>query len=129
AIVDYLPSPVDLPPGEGINPKTGKIVKRFPKDDEPLAALAFKLMVDPYAGHLCFFRVYSGALRAGSYVYNSTRDVKERIGRLLRMHANKREEIKEVWAGDICAVVGLRNVATGDTICDPKAPIALEAMQ
>lgn len=129
AIVDYLPSPIDLPPVEGVNPKTGKIVKRFPRDDEPLAALAFKLMVDPYAGHLCFFRVYSGTLRAGSHVYNSTRDVRERIGRLLRMHANKREEIEEVSAGDIAAAVGLKSTRTGDTLSDQAHPIVLEAME
>ena len=129
AIVDYLPSPVDLPPIEGVSPRTGKTIKRSPKGEEPLAALAFKLMVDPYAGHLCFFRVYSGTLRTGSYVYNSTRDARERIGRLLRMHANKREEIEEVSAGDIAAAVGLKHTRTGDTLCDQAHPLVLEAIE
>jgi len=129
AVVDYLPSPLDLPPVEGLDPRTRKKVKRFPKDDEPLAALAFKLMIDPYAGQLSYFRVYSGTLRTGSYVYNASRDVKERIGRLLRMHANKREEIQEVSAGNIAAAVGLKHTKTGDTLCDQLHPLILEAME
>ncbi|MBI3989561.1 MAG: elongation factor G [candidate division NC10 bacterium] len=129
AVIDYLPSPLDLPPVEGLNPRTGQREQRFPGENEPLAALAFKLMGDPYAGHLCFFRVYSGTLRAGMYVYNPARDTRERIGRLLRMHANKREEIDRVSAGDIAAAVGLKQTRTGDTFCDADHPILLEAIQ
>ncbi len=129
AVIEYLPSPLDLPPVEGVNPRTGEKERRFPGEDEPLAALAFKLMGDPFAGHLCFFRVYSGTLRAGTYVYNSTRDTRERIGRLLRMHANKREEIPQVSAGDIAAAVGLKQTRTGDTLCDENHPILLEAIK
>lgn len=129
AIVDYLPSPLDIPPVTGINPSTGSEEKRLPKDEEPFASLAFKIMTDPFVGQLTFIRVYSGVLNAGSYVYNSTKDVKERIGRLLKMHANKREEIKEVRAGDIAAIVGLKNTLTGDTLCDENNPIILESME
>lgn len=129
AIVDYLPSPLDIPPVKGINPIDGSEIERKASPDEPFAALAFKIMTDPYVGQLTFIRVYSGVLSAGSYVYNSTKDSKERIGRLLRMHANKREEIKEVAAGDIAAAVGLKNTLTGDTLCDEKAPIVLEAIE
>jgi len=129
AVIEYLPSPLDLPPVEGVNPRTGERERRFPGEHEPLAALAFKLMSDPFAGHLCFFRVYSGTLRAGTYVYNSTRDTRERIGRLLRMHANKREEIPQVSAGDIAAAVGLKQTRTGDTLCDEDHPILLEAIK
>ncbi len=129
AVVDYLPSPVDLPPIKGINPETKEIEERRPSEDEPFCALAFKVMVDPYVGQLVYFRVYSGVMRSGDTVLNMRRGKKERIGRLLRMHANKREEITEVRAGDIAAAVGLRDVVTGDTICDPAHPIILEAME
>ena len=129
AVVDYLPSPHDVPPIEGHNPDSGNLDVRRADDDEPFAALVFKIMTDPYIGQLAFFRVYSGNVRTGVTVLNTTGGKKERIGRLLKMHANKREEISEVFAGDICAAVGLRSVSTGDTICDPKHPIVLEAMQ
>jgi elongation factor G len=127
AVVDYLPSPLDVPPMIG-HDEVGAELVREPKDDAPFSALVFKIMTDPFVGQLAFFRVYSGQLDAGSSVFNSTRDKTERIGRLLKMHANKREEIKEVWAGDIAAAVGLRHVSTGDTICDENAPVILEAM-
>jgi elongation factor G len=127
AVVDYLPSPLDVPPMVGHDDVGAELV-REPKDDAPFSALVFKIMTDPFVGQLAFFRVYSGHLDAGSSVFNSTRDKSERIGRLLKMHANKREEIKEVWAGDIAAAVGLRHVSTGDTICDENAPVILEAM-
>ena len=129
AVVDYLPSPVDLPPVEGKNPKSGQIEKRRPDEQEAFSALVFKIMADPYVGQLAYFRVYSGALGSGSYLFNSTRGTKERIGRLLRMHANKREEVKRVAAGDIAAAVGLRNAKTGDTLCVEGRPIVLEAME
>lgn len=129
AIVDYLPSPLDIPPVKGLNTIDGSEIERKASPEDPFAALAFKIMTDPYVGQLTFIRVYSGVLSAGSYVYNSTKDSKERIGRLLRMHANKREEIKEVAAGDIAAAVGLKNTLTGDTLCDEKAPIILEAIE
>ncbi len=125
-IVEFLPSPVDLPPAEGIRPDTGEKVICECRDDAPLKAFAFKLMTDPYVGHLTFLRVYSGHIETGMSVVNSSNMKKERIGRLLKMHANKREEIKEAWAGDIVAAVGLKNVATGDTLCDPKDPVILE---
>jgi elongation factor G len=128
AVVDYLPSPMDVPPVKGINPKGVEEV-RATADAEPFAALAFKLMNDPFVGNLTFFRVYSGTLQAGSYVYNATKDKKERIGRLLQMHANKREEIKEVLAGDIAAAVGLRATTTGDTLCDEDRKVILERME
>jgi len=128
AIVDYLPSPLDVPPVKGITPD-GVELERKASDDEPFSALAFKVMTDPYVGQLTFLRVYSGVLSAGSYVYNSTKNTKERIGRLLKMHANKREEIKEVRAGDIAAAVGLKDTLTGDTLCDDKNPIILESME
>ena len=129
AVVDYLPSPVDLPPVKGINPETGEEEVRHPSEDEPFCALAFKVMVDPFVGQLVYFRVYSGKMSTGDTVLNTRRGKKERIGRLLRMHANKREEIKEVRAGDIAAAVGLKDVITGDTICDVKHPIVLESME
>jgi elongation factor G len=129
AVVDYLPSPVDLPPVEGVNPRTGKPAKRAAESTDPFAALAFKIMTDPYVGQLAFFRVYSGTLTSGVHVYNATRGSRERIGRLLRMHANKREEIKEVSAGDIAAAVGLKGTRTGDTLCDEAHPILLEAIE
>ena len=128
-VIDYLPSPVDIPPVEGRNPKTNEKEIRKASDDEPFAALAFKIMTDPYVGQLTYIRVYSGHLESGSYVYNATRGRKERIGRLLKMHANKREEIKEVYAGDIAACVGLKNTFTGDTLCDESHPIILEELQ
>jgi len=129
AVTHYLPAPTDVPPIEGVDPSDGAVVRRRAEDDAPFAALAFKIMNDPFVGHLTFVRVYSGALQSGSHVFNPARRRKERIGRILKMHANKREEIKEVWAGDIAAVVGLRNVATGDTICDERTPVVLEAME
>ena len=131
AIIDYLPSPFDVIPVEGVVPGDGdgvKVVRRA-NDDEQFAALAFKVMTDPYVGQLTFIRVYSGILSTGSYVYNSSKDVKERIGRLVRMHANKREEIKEVYAGDIIAAVGLKHTLTGDTLCDEKSPLILESIE
>jgi elongation factor G len=129
AIVDYLPSPLDVPPVTGISPKDGSKITRHVDDSEPFSALAFKVMTDPFVGQLTFIRVYSGKLPAGSYVYNSTKDTRERVGRLLTMHANKREDIKEVSAGDIAAVVGLRHTLTGDTLCDEKNPIILVSME
>ncbi len=129
AIVYYLPCPTDIPPVRGIEPDSGKDLVRKVSDSEPFSAIAFKIMTDPFVGQLTFLRVYSGVASAGSYVYNSTKDVKERIGRLLHMHANKREEIKEVRAGDIVAVVGLRNTLTGDTLCDGDHSVILEAME
>jgi elongation factor G len=128
-IVDYLPSPLDVPPVTGLSPRDDSEVVRKPNDEEPFAALAFKVMTDPFVGQLTFIRVYSGVLGAGSYVYNSTKDTKERVGRLLRMHANKREEIKEVAAGDIAAAVGLKSTLTGDTLCDEKSPVILESIE
>ncbi len=129
AVVDYLPSPLDIPPVEGLNPVTGEKETRETSDDAPFAALAFKIMTDPFVGSLTFFRVYSGRLESGSYVFNSTKGKKERIGRLLKMHANKREEIKEVFAGEIAAAVGLRDTTTGDTLCDESRPIVLESIE
>ena len=128
AVVDYLPSPLDIPPMQGVNPETRENEVRLAKDDEPFSALAFKIMNDPYVGQLVFLRVYSGTLPSGSHVYNATKDKKERVGRLLRMHANKREEIEGISAGDIAAAVGLKFATTGDTLCDPQHPIILEAM-
>src|SRR4051812_9596730 len=130
AVVDFLPSPLDVPAIVGLDPakKEETPIERPAADDKPFAALAFKIMTDPFVGQLTFFRVYSGVLTAGSSVYNSTKQRTERIGRLLKMHANKREEIKEVYAGDIAAAVGLKSVSTGDTMCDEKHPIVLEAM-
>src|SRR5689334_18265221 len=130
AVVDYLPSPVDVPPIKGFNPNKGPeaIEERPASDDAPFAALGFKIMTDPFVGQLTFIRVYSGVMTAGSSAFNSTKQKNERIGRLLKMHANKREEIKEVYAGDIAAAVGLKTVSTGDTICDEKKPIVLESM-
>ncbi len=129
AIVDYLPSPLDIPPVKGVNPKTGEEEERPASYDAPFAALAFKILTDPYVGQLTFIRVYSGLMESGSYVYNATRDKKERLARILRMHANKREEIPVLGAGDIAAAVGLRETYTGDTLCDPNHPILLEAME
>ena len=129
AVVDYLPSPLDIPAITGINPETNQEETREARDDVPFSALAFKIMTDPYMGQLAYFRVYSGVFEAGNYVLNSTKDKKERIGRLLKMHSNKREEIKEIRAGDICATVGLKFTTTGDTLCDEKNPVVLEAME
>lgn len=129
AVVDYLPSPVDIPPIKGIIPDR-EIEGERPADDKgPFSALAFKIMADPFVGKLAFFRVYSGSLKSGSYVYNSTKDKKERIGRILQMHANRREEIEEVYSGDIAAAVGLKDTTTGDTLCDEKHAIILESME
>jgi elongation factor G len=128
AVVDYLPSPMDIPPVKGVNPDDESFMEREAKDDAPFSALVFKIMTDPFVGQLAFFRVYSGKVDSGSSVLNSTKGTTERVGRLLQMHANKREEIKEVRAGDIGAAVGLKSVTTGDTICDPKLPIVLETM-
>ncbi len=130
AVVSYLPSPLDIPPVTGVAKVEGEEPPvRRASDSEPFAALVFKIMTDPFVGQLAFFRVYSGHLRSGTSVYNSTRDSVERVGRLLKMHANKREEIKEVYCGDIASAVGLRNVSTGDTICDKHNPIVLEAIE
>jgi elongation factor G len=128
AVVDYLPSPVDIPPVKGVDPDDESFIERKAADDEPFSALVFKIMTDPFVGQLAFFRVYSGRVESGTAVLNSTKGTTERIGRLLQMHANKREEIKEVRAGDIGAAVGLRSVTTGDTICDKNKPIILETM-
>ena len=128
-VVDYLPSPLDLPPVKGTHPKTGEEITRPADDAAPFSALAFKLQTDPYVGQLTYFRVYSGVLKAGSYVLNSVTEDKERIGRILRMHANHREEIKEIHAGEIGAMVGLKSTKTGDTLCDPDHPIILEKIE
>ena len=128
AIVDFMPSPVDIPAIGGTLP-SGEASERKPSDNEPFSALAFKIATDPFVGKLCFFRVYSGTLSSGSYVYNSTKDNKERIGRILLMHANHREDIEMVYSGDIAAAVGLKNTTTGDTLCDEKDPIILETME
>src|SRR5690554_687164 len=129
AVVDYLPSPLDLPPMRGFDPETGEELLRKPTSEEPFSALAFKVMSDPYVGKLIFIRIYSGELTAGSYVFNSSKNRKERIGRILRMHANHREEMKAVQAGEIVAVVGLKDTATGDTLCDEDHPLVLEAIE
>ncbi len=129
AVIDYLPSPLDVPPVKGKNPDTGAEEERPVDDKAPFAALAFKIMTDPFVGQLTFIRVYSGSLKTGDSVYNSGRKRTERIGRLLQMHANKREEISEIYAGDICACVGLKNITTGDTICNDDHPIVLESIE
>ena len=129
AIVDYMPSPLDIPPIEGINPKTGENEERHSDDEAPFSALAFKIMTDPFVGRLSFFRVYSGTLETGKTVMNSTKGQRERFGRILQMHANHREDIEGVYAGDIAAAVGLKNTTTGDTLCDEKHPIILESME
>ena len=128
AIVDYMPAPTDIEAIKGTNPETGEEEARISSDEEPFSALAFKIMTDPYVGKLCFFRVYSGTLDAGTTVYNSVKDQNERIGRILQMHANNRKDIETVYAGDIAAAVGLKNTTTGDTLCDEKHPIILESM-
>ena len=129
AIVDYMPSPIDVPPIKGVNPDTDEEVERPSSDEEPFAALAFKIATDPFVGKLCFFRVYSGTIEAGSTVYNSTKDNKERLGRILQMHSNHRQDIEKVYAGDIAAAVGLKNTTTGDTLCDERHPVILESME
>ncbi|MBC3516467.1 elongation factor G [Neobittarella massiliensis] len=129
AVIDYMPAPTDIDDIKGVNPDTEEEETRPSSDDEPFSALAFKIATDPYVGKLCFFRVYSGVLHAGSTVYNSVKRNNERIGRILQMHANHRKDIEEVYAGDIAAAVGLKNTTTGDTLCDPKAPIILESME
>jgi elongation factor G len=129
AIVDYLPSPLDKEAVKGLNPKTGGEEERQTRDEDPFSALAFKIMSDPYVGRLTFFRVYSGVLRSGSYIFNSVKEKKERIGRILQMHANKREEIEDIRAGDIAAAVGLKFTSTGDTLCDPNKAVILESIQ
>ena len=129
AIVDYMPAPNDVPAIKGTNPKTDEEEDRHPRDDEPFSALAFKIMTDPYVGRLSFFRVYSGTLNTGSAVLNATKGKRERVGRLLQMHANHREDLETVYSGDIAAVVGLKNTTTGDTLCDEKHPIVLESME
>lgn len=129
AIVDYMPAPTDIPPIAGVNPDTGAADSRPASDTAPFSALAFKIMTDPFVGKLAFFRVYSGTLNSGSYVFNATKDNKERIGRILQMHANNRKEIDVVYSGDIAAAVGLKNTTTGDTLCDENNPIILESME
>jgi len=129
AIVDYLPSPLDIPPVEGVDPKTGEKLERKTSDDEPFAALAFKIATDPFVGKLCFFRVYSGTIDAGSGVYNPDREKHERLGRILQMHANHRKDLETCYAGDIAAAVGVKYTTTGDTLCDPKHPVLLEQME
>ena len=129
AIVDYMPAPTDIPAIVGTNPKTDQEEDRHASDDEPFSALAFKIMTDPYVGRLSFFRVYSGTLNTGSSVLNATKGKRERVGRLLQMHANHREDLETVYSGDIAAVVGLKNTTTGDTLCDEKHPIVLESME
>ncbi len=129
AVVSYLPSPLDIPPVEGRNPKTEAIERREADPNAPFAALAFKIVTDPYVGKLTYFRVYSGRLESGSYIYNATRDVKERVSRILQMHANHREDVPEVWAGNVVAAVGLRETTTGDTLCDESKPIILESIK
>ncbi len=129
AIIDYMPAPTDIPPIKGVNPDTEEEEIRPSSDDEPFAALAFKIATDPYVGKLCFFRIYSGTVDAGATVYNSVKDCNERMGRILQMHANHRKDIETCYAGDIAAAVGLKNTTTGDTLCDPKAPIVLESME
>src|SRR5690625_4647333 len=127
-VIDYLPAPTDIPPIEGIVPDTEEETNRPADDNEPFSALAFKVMTDPFVGKLTFFRVYSGKLNAGSYVLNSVKNKKERIGRILQMHANSREEISEIQSGEIAAAVGLKDTSTGDTLCDEKHPVILESM-
>jgi elongation factor G len=128
AVVDYLPSPIDIPPAKCVNLKTDAEEICETKDDTPFAALAFKIATDPFVGQLTFFRVYSGTVKAGSYVLNSAKNEKERIGRILRMHANHREEIDELFAGDIGALVGMKVTTTGNTLCDPEHPVLLESI-
>ncbi len=126
AVIDYLPSPLDMPPTKGVNPETGNEEERHPKDDEPFAGLAFKIAADPFVGSLTYFRIYSGVIKRGSYILNSTKNNQERIGRMVRMHANHREEVEELYAGDLGAIVGLKNTTTGDSLTNPEHPIILE---
>ena len=128
AIVDYMPAATDIPAIKGTDPATGEEIERHPKDDDPFSALAFKIATDPYVGKLCFFRVYSGTANAGETVYNSVKDKNERLGRIMQMHANHRQDIDTVYSGDIAACVGVKNTTTGDTLCDPKAPVILESL-
>jgi elongation factor G len=128
AVVDYLPSPLDRPPVAGTHPRTGELLARRASIDEPLAALAFKIVADPF-GKLSYIRVYSGELKKGSYVYNSSKDERERVGRIVRMHANRREDVDSVGAGEIAAIIGLRSTSTGNTLCDPGSPIVLESIK
>ena len=128
AVLDYLPAPTDIASIKGIIPGTGEEVERHSSDDEPFSALAFKIMSDPYVGKLAYFRVYSGTMNSGSYVLNSTKNKKERVGRILQMHANHRQEIDKVYSGDIAAAVGLKITTTGDTLCDDQHPVILESM-
>ena len=125
AVIDYLPSPLDVPAIKGTLPDSDEEVERHSSDEEPFSALAFKVMTDPYVGKLTFFRVYSGTLESGSYVQNSTKGKRERVGRILQMHANSRQEISKVYAGDIAAAVGLKDTTTGDTLCDEKNLVIL----
>jgi elongation factor G len=127
AVIDYLPSPIDLPPVKGTDPKTGADMERHASDDEPFTGLAFKIATDPFVGNLAFFRNYAGVVKRGSYIYNSTKGIQERIGRIVLMHANQREDVDEIYAGEIAAIVGLKNTTTADTICDGDHPIILEA--
>src|SRR5690606_32256698 len=127
-VVDYLPSPLDVDAIWGTDPKSGNQIERKPSESEPMAALAFKIATDPFVGKLIFIRVYSGALKSGSYVLNTTTGSKERVGRIVRMHADKREEIDSIGAGDIAAVVGLKSTTTGNTLCEVTSPIALESI-
>ena len=129
AVIDYMPSPLDIPSIKGVNPKTDEEVERHAGDDQPFSALAFKIATDPFVGKLCFFRVYSGKLNAGSTVYNSTKGQNERIGRILQMHANHRKDIETIYCGDIAAAVGLKNTTTGDTLCAQESPVILESME
>jgi len=129
AVIDYMPSPLDVPPIQGVDPETGEAVERKADDNEPFSALAFKVVTDPFVGRLCFIRVYSGRLQSGSYVMNATKGKRERVGRLVQMHANHREEIEAVETGDIAAVVGLKDTGTGDTLCTDAAPVILESME
>ncbi len=129
AVVDYMPSPVDIPPVDGVDPETGEEDTRKADDNEPFSALAFKIMTDPFVGKLCYFRVYSGVVHAGDIVYNSTKGKRERLGRILRMHANDRTDIDTCYTGDIAAAIGVKNTTTGDTFCDEKHPIILESME
>ena len=125
AVIDYMPSPLDIPSIEGFVPGSGEATERHSDDNEPFSALAFKVMTDPFVGRLTYARIYSGTLESGSYVYNSTKGQRERIGRILKMHANNREEVKTVYSGEIAAIVGLKNTSTGDTLCDPDHPVIL----
>ena len=125
-VIDYLPSPLEVPPIVGVEPGTDVEIEHHADDNEKFAALAFKVMTDPFVGRLTFFRVYSGTLESGSYVLNATKDKRERVGRILQMHANHRQEIEEVFSGDIAAAVGLKDTGTGDTLCDPEQPVILE---